>query len=175
MKTFKRDEVEYKVPKPTKYCKEDIFKIADILVNKTDYKPNDNLENIINNFGGRINYLNIDDWHTIDDGSIYVHEIKDFDIVLPNFVWPTRNNFTIAHEFGHYILHCDFGKTPIIAKRYSSDIAEYEANWFAAGFLMPKDIILNEYDSNKNIKSLAKHFDVSYSAMNIRLKELNLI
>ena len=50
-------------------------------------------------------YLDIEEWNQDEDGSIYVHDDNALDIILPNFVWPTRNRFTIAHELGHYFLH----------------------------------------------------------------------
>jgi hypothetical protein len=59
---------------------------------------------------------------------------------------PGRINFTLAHEFGHYLLHradhpngIRCGEQDVV--RWDSAYAqiEYQANLFAAAFLMPLD------------------------------------
>ena len=79
------------------------------------------------------------DFHS---GAIYVHGRGDFDIVLPQFTSPLRDRFTIGHELGHYFLHSRQGERPLVAYRQGSGRLEWEANWFAAGLLMPKDEFL---------------------------------
>lgn len=80
-----------------------------------------------------------------------------------------RINFTLAHELGHLFLnHC---------KIYSDDkteeqikYEELEANEFAGQLLMPEKEILA---INKNThEDIAKHFNVSKSAVYIRLNNL---
>jgi Zn-dependent peptidase ImmA (M78 family) len=104
-----------------------------------------------------------------------------------------RQRFTIAHELGHYILHSKLdplfidkeeeNKVTILYRDDNSSSGEYykerEANSFAAALLMPKKLIEqevtnspNKKDLSKLISELAKKFEVSKQAMNIRLSRL---
>lgn len=98
---------------------------------------------------------------------------------------PQRQNFTIAHELGHFVLHKDtplfINKNELVLFRNSDSttgelLKEKEANSFAASLLMPKIFIEEEI---KNIPSgidpiihLSKIFKVSSQAMNYRLNNL---
>lgn len=113
----------------------------------------------------------------------------------------TRQRFTIAHELGHLELghldvlyesglHVDrnfrnFRDTPrreIRRDELSSqavDIAEIEANAFAAELLMPTQMIEREVrkygvdpDDDELIHSMAKKYHVSMQAMTFRLAKL---
>lgn len=98
---------------------------------------------------------------------------------------PQRQNFTIAHELGHFVLHKD---TPLFVEKNETVLyrnldsttgellKEKEANSFAASLLMPKMFIEEEI---KNIPSgvdpivhLSDIFKVSSQAMNYRLNNL---
>ena len=107
---------------------------------------------------------------------------------------PRRQRFTIAHELGHLLLHTG---RPLITdysvfinhrdetSSLGTDIEEIEANQFAAGILMPRDLVvaalkveldLNEADSRDElIARLARTFMVSTEAMGYRLVNLNMI
>lgn len=91
----------------------------------------------------------------------------------------TRNLFTFGHELGHFILHHDIldEEGGIISFRDTSkkDYKEYEADYFSAELLMPKDEMLKvAFDECKNTtKELAEHFGVSQQSMNIRIKAIN--
>jgi len=109
-----------------------------------------------------------------------------------------RRRFTLAHELGHYFLHSsktkksftDSMKTMSRTESYW-DSYESEANTFAAQLLMPKDLILTEGESivgaykaeNRTdtmpisifIEKMARKFEVSYKAMEYRLKNLSII
>jgi len=103
-----------------------------------------------------------------------------------------RQRFTIAHEIGHFILHCQGKDGFYIDKgfqfRRDGNSAtgvydkEIEANNYAAGLLMPEELvkeefqkISNEFDSYVHIPLLAKKFKVSKQAMTFRLINLKLI
>lgn len=102
-----------------------------------------------------------------------------------------RRRFTIAHELGHYELHKEksdlfvdkqfiyrsqnSGNTPI------SLAMEQEANYFASAILMPTDLLRKEVESKEMdlgnedaIKELAKLFEVSTTAMSLRISKLGL-
>ena len=100
-----------------------------------------------------------------------------------------RRRFTIAHELGHYELHRNkaalfVDKQFIYRSQSSGDTPikkemEHEANLFASMILMPTRLLRQEiekYDiSEEGIKQLADIFDVSTTAMSIRISSLGLI
>lgn len=86
----------------------------------------------------------------------------------------TRQRFTIAHEIAHYLLHRDaIGNGVVDDALYRSGLSnsqEREANKLAAEILMPWHLINEILDEKfKNIQELAAYFNVSESAMSIRL------
>ncbi|MBW6416439.1 ImmA/IrrE family metallo-endopeptidase [Celeribacter sp. PS-C1] len=99
-----------------------------------------------------------------------------------------RQRFTMAHELGHYLLHAHLigeGVDDSVAYRsepfgefYNEMISateETEANQFAARLLMPKSKIIECVGVGDSISELAKKFQVSKQAMNIRLQALGYI
>ncbi len=91
----------------------------------------------------------------------------------------TRQRFTIAHELGHYFLGHG-SRNRIIDKKAnmnSYDPIEYLANDFASKLLMP-DLFIQYLLEGKMIKTIgdvAKIFNVSTHAAEIRCKRLGLI
>lgn len=83
----------------------------------------------------------------------------------------TRKRFTIAHEIAHYVLHEDqIGDGIFDDALYRSGLPERieaQANGLAADILMPWSVL--QQHLGKNPKQLAEMFNVSESAMNIRL------
>jgi Zn-dependent peptidase ImmA (M78 family) len=99
----------------------------------------------------------------------------------------TRQRFTLAHEFGHFLLHAGsswYDKEYRINLRSekssrAEDIEEIEANFFAASILMPRELLAKDtaerYIDLENadaVKDLARLYNVSTQAMNIRLLNL---
>ncbi len=102
---------------------------------------------------------------------------------------PVRRRFSIAHEIGH--LHMHAGR-PIIVDHLvrgrvnmrdeRSSLAtsreEIEANGFAAALLMPTDWISADVEGSlgenagRTIETLAKRYNVSVQAMELRLLNL---
>lgn len=101
-----------------------------------------------------------------------------------------RQNFTIAHELGHFCLHKDKTEMFIDKSFYAlrderSSKGEYklerEANAFAAALLMPRSLLLKEVEKtnfdlgdDSSLFKLANKFDVSTQAMSFRLANLNI-
>lgn len=109
-----------------------------------------------------------------------------------------RQRFTIAHELGHFVLHegdqlhidhnfkVNFRNS---VSSQGSNFNEIEANAFAASLLMPEKLVREIYetsipngvdpfsddDHSKEIALLAKLFNVSKTAMLIRLSKLDLL
>lgn len=103
-----------------------------------------------------------------------------------------RQRFTIAHELGHLLLHgyksahADRAFKVRLRDSQSSEgsvLEEIEANRFAAELLMPASLLRGklanhpfEYapaeSSDRHVTSLAKEFNVSTQALQIRLSTL---
>ena len=115
---------------------------------------------------------------------------KPFDekrvIALNRNDYATRKRFTIAHELGHFLLHC--GDTNDFYERYKKgldrgqrDIEENEANHFAAELLMPKSAVQQVVQENRcrdiddMVCAIEKTFIVSPKAARRRLEELEII
>lgn len=95
---------------------------------------------------------------------------------------PKRQNFTIAHELGHYILgHTEKAGYEMLYRddrknNYDSPM-EQEANCFAANLLVPEKFlkkVINDYPYATNAQ-LANIFGVSEIVIRIRKNQLRLI
>lgn len=89
-------------------------------------------------------------------------------IIFVNKLAPVdRQRFTIAHELGHLIMHVlDI-----------SEEAEFEANVFAAEFLMPQDDIISSFYpfSIDRLARLKLHWKVSMQALLKRASDLRVL
>jgi Zn-dependent peptidase ImmA (M78 family) len=132
--------------------------------------------------GGRVDIedtLLSDPEHT---GSLYVEAPNKFRIVVPSHTSPERDRFTLAHELGHYVLHYLWAKKKdpqfpdrVMAFRRGSDRIEWEANWFAAAFLMPEcDFRATFAQCDGRSHQIAGVFGVSAAAAEVRAKGLGL-
>ena len=103
---------------------------------------------------------------------------------------PSRKRFTIAHEIGHRLLHmCDaqdgeFSDTQDnfrTAEEPYDDTwglertREWEANTFAAALLMNEDMLRDKWRTCKDPTHLAWMFQVSVTAMVVRLTQLGFL
>lgn len=108
-----------------------------------------------------------------------------------------RQRFTIAHEFGHYLLHgftpsevhVDHGFKVLLRDGHSSegtDEVEREANLFAAELLMPEELLrvslrstphlnIDDADVDELLDKLARQYQVSKQAMMFRLANLGYL
>ena len=85
-----------------------------------------------------------------------------------------RQRFTASHEFGHYILHHDHPQEILYRNYNTDDELEAEADYFAAKLLMPGHLVKKYWAITKKVEDMAFIFNVSYSAMDVRLKNLKL-
>jgi len=94
-----------------------------------------------------------------------------------------RQNFTVAHELGHYVLHPVRTWSDTTATMYrrsnwrdpANRHAEYQANLFAAALLMPEAVVKERWAVFKSPNYLAPIFRVSKKAVTRRLEELGAI
>lgn len=94
---------------------------------------------------------------------------------------PRRQRFSAAHELGHFFKRRANGDleegTAFVDKRdwaaaAGTDPEEIYANAFAAALLMPKPIIEELQARGYSTVDMARFFEVSASAMSIRLQNL---
>jgi Zn-dependent peptidase ImmA (M78 family) len=105
---------------------------------------------------------------------------------------PNRQNFTIGHELGHFLLHegnevhVDRGFQIKLRNEASStgvDVEERESNLFAAELLMPARFLQKDFEkidgldlNNESVVGeLADKYGVSSQAMTFRLANLGYI
>jgi Zn-dependent peptidase ImmA (M78 family) len=147
----------------------------------------DPLEPLVSRLGGRIEYRTPVVKEQRLPESIVVENTRKFTIFVASITSLERDRFTIAHELGHLFLHY-----PIVAQQHPGAVmaatrwvdendkvqqrAEWEANWFAAAFLMPTLKFRVAYgECGGHIGRLASRFGVSTPAAEIRAKTLSLI
>jgi len=96
-----------------------------------------------------------------------------------------RRRFSIAHEIGHFVLHIEEQGNLFLCSQEDMEQdrpretehqrQEWEANLFAGELLMPEQPLLAMFRATGGrLGSLARHFKVSQSALEIRLRRLRL-
>ncbi|WP_283178637.1 ImmA/IrrE family metallo-endopeptidase [Gemmobacter sp. 24YEA27] len=163
--------------------KHSIESFAEYAAEYWGYQPGGSLEEIVAKAGGRI-VVGSSGFEDGESGSIVAKALNDFTIYISRNTSRQRDRFTIAHELGHLTLHLG----PILeanpgavmrATRWVDDNdpeqqrAEWEANWFAAAFLMPKEKFTETY-RNLGLQGTVDLFDVSESAATTRARTLSL-
>jgi hypothetical protein len=134
-----------------------------------------NLENLVRKLGGQIQ-TRPDPYHP--NTSLLVEKPGKFTIFLSQYTSPLRDNFLIAHEIGHYLLHYCFPKknTEIHFNKVGKGKIEREANTFAAGLLMPALPFSTSLYYNKGfIERVALQFGVSSDIAQKRAESLSLL
>lgn len=117
------------------------------------------------------------------DGCLIVRKGQPY-IVIKHDQSRVRQRFTVAHELGHLLLHevlemrCDeklddatLYWRDMRSGPFTKDRKEVEANQFAAKLLMPA-FMMQTQEPGLSVSQLARRFEVSRAAMNLRLHEL---
>lgn len=114
----------------------------------------------------------------------YNQEKENFEILVNKNDTRERKRFTIAHEIGHFFLHreilmSDEIHIDIMYRMPNEDEEqkrrEKDVDYFAGALLMNKTLLTKMYNENNTITELAEIFDVSVSAMTVRLDILGLL
>jgi predicted transcriptional regulator len=173
-------------PIATNAAKSLIHRFAEEVAKHVGLNPGDPLQSVVERLGGRISYHSPFVPQGSAPPSIEVESPHKFVIHIPSTTSPQRDRFTIAHELGHLFLHYPMVQKehpgqPMIATRwvdqsdFSQQRAEWEANWFAAGFLMPEAEFRDAFRAHGDrLVPVATLFDVSEQAANVRAKSLGL-
>ena len=172
-------ETKFVGPIPSRAYKQAIHNFAESQRQKTRLSNGFELGELVKRNGGSIQYIDFMDDDQTD--AIVVQPDGSFVIYLSSHTGALRDNFTIAHELGHKLLHW-----PLVKKKFqntgmratrrvdetNNDLVrcEWEANWFASAFLMPEEEFKLAY-----IEGVAsERFGVTQSATEIRAKTLGL-
>ncbi len=110
--------------------------------------PADSISKIILGEGIELCYIVVDD----DSCGMYCLENGQKKIYINSAMNEGRRNFTIAHELGHYFLSHTLNEYCHIYRKlnydtHDKDPQEVEANFFAACFLMPYDLVTPLFNS----------------------------
>lgn len=148
------------------------------------YPPIKNFYELIEALGGKLENADL-----IEDAHIEKYDNK-FIIRVNKNNSELRNNFSIAHEIGHLILHMGYNpkekkfekdfENNKVYYRYGNSKEEYEANEFAGAFLMPESKFLEIVNNNTNnekscsINKVSQYFNVSNQAVISRGKFLGI-
>lgn len=137
--------------------------------------PVSDIDSVVSRMGGRV----IEDpvIYDFSDGQIRKIGDSEFEIIVSPFQSLERRNFAIAHELGHLFLHMDFMTDSDKLRKQSKEVyyrngnseLEYQANEFAAAFLMPRKDYKNKLDEHikgnmENTEKIARYFFVSIDA-----------
>ncbi|MCF6311774.1 MAG: ImmA/IrrE family metallo-endopeptidase [Verrucomicrobiales bacterium] len=164
---------QYQEPIATGQPKAFIENLAGQIAGRLNFQAGGDLAEIVKRLGGEIEVFFPEKDKA--SGSIRVDGPKKFKIFLSPYTGALRDRFTIAHELGHYFLHSLAGKKKIEIKREGSNRLEWEANWFAAGFLMPEEAFKEQCRKlHGELVVLASHFNVSTHTIAIRKKSFGI-
>lgn len=162
--------------------KPQVHAIGEGIAQQLGYRAGGDLNAIVNQAGGTVSVQGtlLDD--PSQSGSLYIDGINDFEIIVPSHTSLVRDRFTVAHELGHYYLHYVWPKQvgkdipdQVVALRKGTNRIEWEANWFAAAFLMPRAEFESQFKAlKKDVSALADYFNVSRRAVEIRIQDLGL-
>lgn len=153
--------------------------IEEILCDTDKSYPEDDLEEIIKAYDSNITLWEYDfkeDKHRIS-GAIAYPESGEVRIFINKDLSPARKTFTLAHEFGHFVLHNGERKFRLdFSDQYTDTESadEAEANYFAGALLMPEDMFRMMNSLINDDRLLARRFGVSVSAVRIRKKCLKI-
>lgn len=98
-------------------------------------------------------------------------------ILLNGLEAPTRQRFSLAHEFFHIVCHpyadAAFGRADTPTNRLAR---EKLCDYFAACLLMPRPWVKEAFFTGlQDVVELAERFEVSPQAMHVRLQQLGLV
>jgi|APTNR8051073442_1049403.scaffolds.fasta_scaffold01888_7 Zn-dependent peptidase ImmA (M78 family) len=171
----------YEEATPCFLPKRQVYSLAESVANQLEHKPGDDIHALVERIGGTVTVQDTLMEDPERSGSLYVDAHDDFRIIVPAHTSGVRDRFTIAHELGHYVLHYvwkhSHGENPperMYALRKGSERVEWEANWFASGFLMPEAHFREAFQRLRNVAAVAAELDVSLPAAEIRARQLGL-
>lgn len=181
---------EYLAPEACGWRRDAIDSVAKHFAKALGFSFGDDIEPIVDQLGGKIEYEDFCLDEAAVAGWIEVDGVRNFRIRLNNEANSARDRFTIAHEIGHYVLHYLFAIEKRGEFKLSANLTaqsdegtsnpENEANYFALAFLMPSDEFGDFYNSVKSfandpLELAASKFGVPTWAAKYRAQSMSLI
>ena len=171
--------VTYHPPIPSRVSKANMFAFAEKQRKIAKISNGFDLPDLIRRNGGEIEYISAFDEDQTD--AVVVEPDGKFLIRLSSHTSSLRDNFTLAHELGHKLVHwpkvrSTFPGQGMKATRSvdesDSDLVrcEWEANWFASAFLMPEQ----EFREAYALGVASDTFGVTQAAVNVRARALGI-
>jgi Zn-dependent peptidase ImmA (M78 family) len=176
------DLSEYSRAEAVKLSKNSVYSIAEKVAVRLGFSSGDDIHEPVEKLNGRVDVEDTLLQDPARSGSLYVNSPTDFRVVVPIHTSIERDRFTIAHELGHFVLHYIYRRQidptnapeKMVAFRRDSESVEWEANWFAAAFLMPKQEFQGQLLAHsENYRAIGQYFGVSPAAARIRAKTLD--
>jgi Zn-dependent peptidase ImmA (M78 family) len=156
------------------YDLSDVYYHGEKIAHDIGMSRNFDLYKLIQHNGGTIHHIDLASfkmYNDVFDNSIYVHDEKKFDIILPLYAPLVEIRYTIVHELAHYILHSQPAKC--YACRNGEDKIEKEADCFTLGFLMPSELFNRACERcNNDPNELSIAFLVPVNAVRARINLL---
>ncbi len=136
------------------------------------------LDTIVKSTSGAVEIADDPGQQEADGGSLVIQDESDYTIYLSPYTTPLRDNFTIAHELGHFFLHFFLQEphplTPLGFTRYGSGPVEWQANRFAAALLMPAKLFRDKHIAFEGDGfRISGFFEASRAAVEARGESLN--
>ncbi|WP_054006609.1 ImmA/IrrE family metallo-endopeptidase [Cypionkella psychrotolerans] len=164
--------------------KRGVESFAEQIAKSLNFEPGGSIEELVASTGGTL-VFGSSGAGDYDSGSIIARDLDDYTIYISRNTSRQRDRFTIAHELGHLALHLPSIKAndsnAIMRATRSVDEtddaqkrAEWEANWFAAAFLMPQDKFIEIFNAGGQL-AVQRIFDVSPAAASTRARSLGLL
>ncbi|MFY0682857.1 MAG: ImmA/IrrE family metallo-endopeptidase [Thalassovita sp.] len=170
---------QYLPPIPSMANKTNVWAFAEKLRTDVGLSNGFDLSELVSRNGGKIVYIGMFDEDQTD--AIVVEPDNSFVIHLSSETGALRDNFTVAHELGHLLLHWPKVKNKhagqgMRATRWVDETdqnlirCEWEANWFASAFLMPSDDFRKAFVAGV----ASETFGVTQAAVKVRAKTLGI-
>lgn len=164
---------------PSRASRAKISEFAERQREHTGLRNGFDLPELVKQNQGTLSYIDFFDEDQTD--AIVVEPDGSFCIRLSSHTSALRNNFTIAHELGHLLLHwplvqkSKLGSGMRATRRVdlSNELllrCEWEANLFASAFLMPR----GPFKKAHNEGYAAEEFGVTQSAARVRAADLGM-
>lgn len=174
-----KEDIKYQPPIPSRVTKPNVSAYAEEQREYVGLTNGFQLVDLVDQNSGKISYIDLLDEDQTD--AIKVEPDGTFVIRLSFNTGALRDNFTIAHELGHLLLHwplvkkahpdCGMRATRRVDEGQQDLIrCEWEANWFASSFLMPEKEFITAY--HEGVAS--ETFGVTGAAVKVRAKALGL-
>lgn len=146
--------------------------VTDILNNNFVDQPPVNAQKIAEDNGLSVSFVDFPE--SLKDVSGFL-DFQNKEIYVNNQDEPFRQNFTIAHELGHWFLHRNrVNEYQVLMRRPiggEKSPLEKEANFFAASLLVPGDMLLNCRLKNMSHEDIARKFKVTKAVIDLRIAD----